>query len=150
MGKRLILLAGYLVFSVVFSFGFLGGGDGSPAPTEAFYSWGLLFAYLNDYNPIGCLVSYIVYLCILFLFTTFLSWQKKFRGDLVLVCFYLSGSVMAALAFGRGYDVPFLIFFSQYIVSIVVVIAYLGVDWRLAKKFNQSRSIPLKGSSSQD
>ncbi len=150
MGKRLILLAGYLMFSVIISFGFLGGGDGSPAPGEAFFSWGLLFAYLSKYNPVGCLISYMVYLSILFLFTTFLSWQKAVRGDLVLICFYLLGSGLAALIVGRGDDVSFLTFIFHFIVFAVVVVFYLVVDWRLAKAFNQLKSTPPKSKSSQE
>jgi len=150
MGKRLILLAGYLMISVIISFAFVGGGDGSPVPEEVFYSWGLLFAYLNKYNPVGCLISYIVYLSILFLLTTFLSRQKAVRGDLVLVCFYLIGSGSAALIVGRGDDISFLTFIFHFVVFAVVVVLYLVVDWRLAKAFNQLKSIPPKSESSQE
>lgn len=92
----------------------------------------------------------MVYLSILFLFTTFLSWQKAVRGDLVLICFYLLGSGLAALIVGRGDDVSFLTFIFHFIVFAVVVVFYLVVDWRLAKAFNQLKSTPPKSKSSQE
>jgi heme A synthase len=132
MRNRLLWLFGYFLFSVIFSFGFLGGGDGSAAPMAAFYSWGLLFAYLSGYNPVGILISYIVYLCILFLLKLLLSYQKKFRGDLVLVCFYLLGSVIAVSIIPRSPDVPLFYYLIHFVSAVAVVIFYLLADWRLA------------------
>jgi len=132
VGKRIVLLAGYLVFSVIISFGFLGGGDGSGAPMAAFYSWGCLFAYISGYNPVGYLISYMIYLSILFLMTALLSRQKNIRGDRILICFYLLGSVIAVSIIPRSPDVPLFYYLIHFISAVAIVILYLLADWRLA------------------
>lgn len=144
MGKRLILFVGYLMFSFIFSFISLGGGDGNSAPMEVFFSWGLLFAFISNYNKVGELLSYPAYLSILFIVTFFLGRQKKVRGDLVLICFYLSGSFIVALIAGRTPDTPLFAYLFFFAFSVGVVIIYLAIDWRLARGGNQPSSASPK------
>ncbi len=133
MGKRLILWIAYLMFSFVLAFGTLGGGDGSRVATAIFYSWACVFAYIMKYNVIGMHISYVFYLSILFFLTMLLGRQKNIRGDLALVCFYLSGSLISVVIAGRAPDEPLLFFLSSFITSVVIVIIYLVIDWRLAR-----------------
>ena len=133
MGKRLILWIGYLTLSFILAFSTLGGGDGSRVATAIFYSWALVFSYIMKHNAIGMHISYVLYLSILFFLTVLLGRKKKIRGDRALVCFYLSGSLISVVIAGRAPDEPLLFFLSSFTTSVVIVVIYLAIDWRLAR-----------------
>jgi len=132
VSKRLFLYLCYYVFTIIISLGSRGGGDGTAALMVVFYSWGLVFARINRFNPVGFLISYFVYLCLLFCFATILSARKKFHGDLILIILYLPGSIIGALIFGLTYKESLLSFLICFVFSAVFVIFFLACDWRLA------------------
>ena len=132
MIKRLFVYSCYFVVTIVVSLGSQGGGDGTAAMMVVFYSWGSVFAHISRYNPIGFLISYFVYLCLLFCFATILSARKNIHGDLILIILYLLGSIIGALIFGLTYEESLLSYLICFVIAAVFVIFFLACDWRLA------------------
>lgn len=112
----------------------MGGGDGSAAPLVAFYSWAAVFAGIVGYNPIGYLVSYIVYLITIYWLGYFLNLWKMAHGYKVLLIIHLTGSIVGASMFGYTHNETLLGFLIRFAFTMCFIVLFLLCDrWLLSR-----------------
>jgi hypothetical protein len=138
MIKRISLLLVYFLFTTSLIMGVGGAGHGISAPGTVFFSWAYLLLRLSpeSLNKGGyfTLASYLMYLVSFFLLSGFLSRQGKKYSFIAPAGIYLLGSVISSFIHRGFKQEPILLYLACFFFSVLLVVIYIAIDWRLATK----------------
>lgn len=127
---------------MVFVIGTVGGGHGFTSPMTVLWSWAS-FGFPLAHKGIAPFALYLVLLLGISALTHFLTRQEGRFYFLVPSGIYLWGSVCASFAF-RGYErEPLLPYLVLFFLSVLMVIAFTALDWRLAKKARSKHRVSM-------
>jgi hypothetical protein len=131
--KRIKLIIIFIFSALIVSWFFGMSGEGTGAPIAVFGSWGLVIAFLVMKSALGIILFCLLYFFCLFILDTFLS--RKIRRDdpLIPALIHGAGSLIAARMVGHGSHFTTFFLISAYMISIVLTMIYLTLDWRMAR-----------------
>ena len=147
MIKRVLLLLGYWLLALGNTFLFAGSGHGSYFPFCVLVSWPGFFSRLMNHprdnnipvDPLAGLLLLIFYYAGLMAFVSklarapikslrFLPGAIHLGGVLALVLIIDKASVIPESKWSTGF------FIMSYLVSLVLVLLWLGIDWLFARE----------------
>jgi hypothetical protein len=147
--RGLLLLALWLISSMVI-YRFVGSGHGSLFPFAIFGSWPVLAVKYMAKLIKGFALPFIIALLPTYYFAimrlaTRLSANRKRGLWIIPGSIHLCGGLLFALTsdmmfpekplYGDSYDGYTIRFFlASYVISLGITIAWLAIDWRLAKR----------------
>jgi len=162
MKNRVFLLIGYWILASVAAFIFGGYGDGSFVPYALLSSWpGFITTALNQVLYPGMSGAFsegmTIYIALFFLYYAGLirlssRLIKSGNNDLYLVprAIHLGGGLAFIIMIDRRLILPTGLlgskplawdlywFLASYVVSMALVLLWLSLDWRLAKKVHSA------------
>lgn len=131
--RRLILFFMFAIIAVGVIFVVSGHTQGSSGPIMGFLSWAFLLGRSAGVSiPITLLICFSYFLGLFGLITITAKFDKA-HSPIVPILLHCLGAVIAALTFGPLLiDEPVDTFLLYLILSLIISIVYILVDWRLA------------------
>lgn len=142
MGRRLVLVAVYLVVSFVVSFISLGGGHGTEAPFMVFYGWATVrVPFSVPFGPVFGILYLLGYIALLFSINTVAA---RIRYALLRPVAMYVHTVGVLIALGGVDESPNHMDVDLCILSAFIVLGYLFWDLVLARRAVQvsKESVP--------
>lgn len=129
---RIFLTLGYYAFTLLLIMFTSMAGHGISSPATVFWSWAALGIRLT-HKGIAPFVLYFGLILGVSILTYFSARLEGRFNSLIPSGVYLSGSICASLAL-RGFErEPLLPYLALFFLSVLLVIAYLAIDWRLER-----------------
>jgi len=132
---RLLLIFGYMAFSVIVSLILVGfpEGHGYWEPIPILGSWVIVLIIhspiLESIGLLSFLAIFFLYLIWISLLTTLFATFNKSYPKFAILVFHVLGSFLALSMLGADVEIPDWPFFS--IMGMAVFWMYLSLDWRL-------------------
>lgn len=127
--RRAALLGMYGIVAFGTIWLFAGGGEGSPLPVKVFSSWAIPLAKLIWPGGAGAVLFIALYYLFLVSVNTILS--RRAFGALAAVIVHFAG---VAVVMSGNKEAAFLLpSWVIFLLSALIVLLYLWIDWRLAK-----------------